>query len=147
MRCKLLFFAFLFGFVEFLMAQTLETITLTIGKEPITLEVARTAKAQKTGLMHRENLADNAGMIFLFNRPQFTGFWMKDTPLDLDIAFLDAEGVVFHTDTMKANTEDIHYSYGLATYAIELKKGSLKRLGIGVGSKIPEIKKAKNPSR
>jgi len=139
MRYKFFILSLLFALVSPLAASTQETLTLTIGNETLTLEIAQTPAKQEKGLMGKEALPDNSGMLFLFNPPQFVAFWMKNTPLDLDIAFVNEKGVVFHTDSMAANTEDIHYSYGLTAAAIELKKGSLKRLNIGVGTQIPEL--------
>lgn len=147
MRHTTLFFSLLLSLAESLLANPLETMNITVGDETLTLEVARTPKEQETGLMGRKTLPDNSGMVFLFNPPQFVAFWMKATPIDLDIAFLDKKGIVFHTDSMAANTEDIHYSYGLTAFAIELKKGSLKKLNIGVGSQIPELQNLIGPHK
>lgn len=139
MRYKFFILSVLFTLASPLAAAPCETLTLSFGDETVTLEVARTPKEQEKGLMGRKTLPDNTGMLFLFHPPQFVAFWMKKTPLDLDIAFVNEKGVVFHTDSMAANTEDIHYSYGLTKAAIELKKGTLKRLNIGVGTQIPEL--------
>ncbi len=139
MRYFLFILSLLFTMASPLAAAPEETLTLTIGIETLTLEVARTPAKQEKGLMERKTLPDNSGMLFLFNPPQFVAFWMKNTPLDLDIAFINEKGVVFHTDSMAANTEDIHYSYGLTAAAIELKKGTLKKLNIVVGTRIPEL--------
>ena len=141
MRYILFILSLLFTLASPLAAAQEETLTLTLGNETLTLEIARTPAKQEKGLMGKESLPDNSGMLFLFNPPQSVAFWMKNTPLDLDIAFINEKGVVFHTDSMAANTEDIHYSYGLTRAAIELKKGSLKRLNIGVGTQIPELQK------
>ncbi len=141
MRKAFFFLSLLFVFWGSIDARAQETILLSIGKETLTLTVARTPEEQKMGLMGRKTLPNNAGMVFFFHPTQFVGFWMKDTPLDLDIAFINEKGIVFHTDSMAANTEDIHYSYGLTAAAIELKKGALKRLGISVGKEIPLLLK------
>ena len=139
MRYILFILSLLFTLASPLAAAQEETLTLTIGNETLTLEIAQTPAKQEKGLMGRKTLPENTGMLFLFNPPQFVAFWMKKTPLDLDIAFVNEKGVVFHTDTMAANTENIHYSYGLTRAAIELKKGSLKKLNIGVGTQITEL--------
>ena len=139
MRYILFILSLLFTLASPLAAAQEETLTLTLGNETLTLEIAQTPAKQEKGLMGRKTLPENTGMLFLFNPPQFVAFWMKNTPLDLDIAFINEKGVVFHTDSMAANTEDIHYSYGLTRAAIELKKGSLKKLNIGVGTQIPEL--------
>ena len=139
MRRVFLPFVLFLSMASALWSQPQKSLSLNIAGETLVLEIARTPEEQKIGLMGRTKLADNAGMIFLFDSPRFIGFWMKDTPLDLDIAFVDAKGFVFHTDTMLANTSDIHYSYGPAAAAIEVKKGHLRKLGIGPGTRIPEL--------
>ena len=64
---------------------------------------------------------------------------MKNTLINLDIAFVDTTGVVFHTDTMRANSLTLHHSYGLVSVAIELPQGTLQRLRIGPGTYFPEL--------
>ena len=52
------------------------------------VEVADDATERSEGLMHRESLADNAGMLFLYPETRPVEFWMKNTPLSLDIVFV-----------------------------------------------------------
>ena len=116
-----------------------EILYLEVGKVTLTLEVARTPEEHERGLMGRTSLKENEGMIFFFDPPQRVSFWMKDTPIDLDIAFIDAKGVVFHTDSMKAQTLNTHASFGFAAAAIELPCGALKRFGIGIGTEFVQL--------
>jgi len=64
------------------------------GPVPFTVEVAATPEARRRGLMFRERLAWDAGMLFDFHRPRQVGFWMKDTPLSLDIVFIRDDGTI-----------------------------------------------------
>ncbi|MDR5860727.1 DUF192 domain-containing protein [Halomonas eurihalina] len=79
-------------------ATTLPTTTLTIhsaqGPHRLTVELARNAADRNQGLMERDMLAEDAGMLFLYDdiQPAANGFWMYRTRIALDIAFLDAEG-------------------------------------------------------
>jgi uncharacterized protein len=116
-----------------------EILYLEIGTETLTLEVSRSAEEHERGLMGRTVLKENEGMIFFFDPPQSVSFWMKNTPIDLDIAFIDAKGVVFHTDSMKAQTLNTHASFGFAAAAIELPCGALKRFGIGIGTEFVQL--------
>lgn len=60
----------------------------------ITAEMARTPSERAKGLMHRESLAKNHGMLFTTHAPQMVSFWMKNTPLPLDILCIDVQGEV-----------------------------------------------------
>ncbi len=116
-----------------------EILYLEVGKETLALEVSRSSEEHERGLMGRTSLKENEGMIFFFNPPKFVSFWMKDTPIDLDIAFVDSKGKVFHTDSMKANSLDTHPSLGFAAAAIELPRGALKRFGIDTGTEFVQL--------
>lgn len=61
---------------------------------PFRVEVARTKAEQERGLMHRRQLARDAGMVFPFPVPMTASFWMKDTPLPLDLLFVRPDGTV-----------------------------------------------------
>lgn len=70
---------------------------------PVTLEHAATNQQRQWGLMERDTLAADAGMLFFYEnpRPASAGFWMYRTLLPLDIAWLDEEGVILAMDTME----------------------------------------------
>lgn len=63
-----------------------------IGESTLQLQLALTAAEHQNGLMFRKELAEDHGMLFLFERPKQQGFWMKNTHLPLDIGYLDASG-------------------------------------------------------
>ena len=68
------------------------TTTLSINGRPLTVEIARTRKQRVQGLMHREELEWNRGMLFVFEEEKVLSFWMKNTKIPLSIAYLDNEG-------------------------------------------------------
>jgi len=71
------------------------------GPVAFTVEVADDLPSQEKGLMFRTNLAPDAGMIFDFHKPDYQSFWMKNTPLSLDMLFIKSDGTI---STIAANT-------------------------------------------
>ena len=78
------------------------------------------------------------GMIFVFDRDLLLYFWMKDTIIPLDIAYLDAQGAVTATNTMAAiDVRTVQYSSGRgAMYAIEVNADTFARLGLKTGGHV-----------
>jgi uncharacterized membrane protein (UPF0127 family) len=117
-------------------AAELPTRTLTIGKDKLIAEVVVTPEQRATGLMNRFSLAPDHGMLFVFERPQPLGFWMKNTYIPLSIAFVDANGVILNIEDMQPHDESTHLSRGNALYAIEMKQGWFRAKGIVAGAKV-----------
>src|SRR4030042_2117162 len=82
-----------------------ETPTLVIhatsGDYRVTVEVAQRAADQAQGLMYRQYLEKNSGMLFIFPEERFQSFWMKNTVLPLDMLFISAELVIVDITTMQ----------------------------------------------
>ena len=99
----------------------------------VTVEIADDPEERAEGLMHREALPENHGMLFLFEEPQELSFWMKNTLIPLDILFFDAAGQVIGYDSMVPCEEDPCLQYtssGLATIALEVNAGFRELHGI-----------------
>lgn len=79
--------------------------TIQQGSKVTYLKIAGTDLEKSRGLMGIEKLPTDTGMIFIYEADQVMRFWMKDTPLDLDIAFVQADGVIAEIRTM--NAEDL----------------------------------------
>ena len=121
-----------------------------IGGEVFTLELALDEYSRAQGLMWRESLAEDGGMLFVYPEPQVMNFWMGNCLIDLDIMYLDPRGFVVQTHTMSAeppqreDESDTDYRNRMPTYssrlpaqyAIELRAGTLDRLGISVRDRI-----------
>ena len=98
------------------------------------IEVATTPSQMKRGLMHRDRLREDWGMLFVYARDQRMSFWMKNTKVPLSIAFIDADLVVREIHDMEPMTEDSHDSAVAVRYALEVNRGWFARNGIRPGS-------------
>jgi hypothetical protein len=104
------------------------------GGDTVQAEVARTPEEREQGLMFRENLARGRGMLFVFPETRFRSFWMKDTFIPLDIAYLDAELRIVDILPMEPQTEDTYPSTQPAMFALEVPRGWFEETGIAVGA-------------
>lgn len=106
------------------------------------VELARTDAERQKGLMDRDHLAPDAGMLFLYAeaQPPRGGFWMYRTRIALDIAFIDAEGRIATLHTMQPctsrNPRDCPVTLAGVTYhaALEVNAGYFEARGIGHGA-------------
>ncbi len=111
----------------------LPTVALKVGGHRIIAEVAATPDHRATGLMHRFSLKPDHGMIFVFERAEPQGFWMKNTFIPLSIAFIGSDGRIINIDDMAPKDESTHWSGGPAQYALEMRKGWFAEKGIKPG--------------
>ncbi len=101
------------------------------------IEIAETEASTARGLMFRENLQQNQGMLFIFDGAQPYPFWMKDTYLSLDMLFIDADGVIFQIEEKTTPfSEHLIDVNGLNKYTLEVNAGVVQKLGIQVGDTI-----------
>ncbi|WP_284077652.1 DUF192 domain-containing protein [Herbaspirillum aquaticum] len=112
------------------------TTQLNIGIHLIKAEVAQTEAEREQGLMFREKMGDNEGMLFLFGQPAGVCMWMKNTLIPLSVAFMDEKGVIINIEEMKEQTLDSHCAKRAAVYALEMNKGWFKQKNIKPGTKI-----------
>ena len=117
-------------------AQHLPTVQMQIGNQQFTLEVADDDDEREMGLMFRDSMPADHGMIFMFEEPQILGFWMKNTRIPLDIIYVDGDGVVVSIKSMEAFDLRSTSSDKPAQYAIELNKGLATACGVKVGDKL-----------
>lgn len=105
----------------------------------LTLELARTPVELARGLMHRGHLAAHSGMLFVYPEPGLPGFWMKNTYIPLDIAWLDNAAHVVDRARMEPHDEQMHRPMVPARYAVELPAGSLDRYGVKIGDRLVRV--------
>ncbi len=107
------------------------------GTHRFTVELAATPEARARGLMFRERMNPDHGMLFDFRIEQPVAFWMKNTPLPLDILFIDGAGTVVRiaADTVPFSEAPIP-SRAPIRAVIELNAGTAARLGITPGARV-----------
>jgi len=114
-------------------APVVERVSLVVGGEKFSVEVARTDAARAKGLMGRSTLGQREGMLFVFDRDQHLDFWMKNTRVPLSIAFLSAEGKILEIADMEPFSEKLIRSRLSSRYALELRQGGFGEVGAGEG--------------
>jgi uncharacterized membrane protein (UPF0127 family) len=121
-------------------ADPLVTYPLRIKKHEIRAEVANTEQDRMRGLMFRDKLAENSGMIFLYPRPEASAMWMKNTRIALAVAFIDSNGRILNIAEMEPYSERAHASAGAAAYALEMNRGWFRKQGIKAGDLVEGLK-------
>lgn len=126
-------------------AQQLPMLTLKAGMHLIQAEVAYTFDSRSRGLMFRESLGPNQGMLFVFEGAGRHCMWMRNTLIPLSVAFLDSDGTVVNIADMQPKTEQTHCAVRDVQLALEMDKGWFAARGIKAGTKILGIDKAPGP--
>jgi uncharacterized membrane protein (UPF0127 family) len=128
-------------FVQGAAAQTFPKRELVIGSSGgprhFTVEVATTDEQRERGLMFRQDMAPDAGMLFLYPAPREITMWMENTVLPLDMIFFGSDGKIIRIAerTVPFSTAVIA-SEGDARGVVEVNGGTAERLGIRVGDKV-----------
>lgn len=114
----------------------LPTTRLTAGIHLITAEVAATDPARMRGLMFRERLAPNSGMLFIFDDKAMQCMWMRNTFVPLSVAFIEDDGSIVNIEDMQPRTEASHCAKRPVRYALEMELGWFARRGLQSGSRL-----------
>jgi hypothetical protein len=99
-------------------------------------ELADTPQAQARGLMFRTELGDDEAMLFPSDTPEPRSFWMKNTPIALDIIFIGTDGRITNIEDAVPYSLDPVPSAGIASAVFEIRGGLSKKLGIKSGDKV-----------
>lgn len=105
----------------------------------VAVELADTAEERQVGLMNRESLPADAGMLFLFEEELRGGFWMKDTLIPLSIAYMDGDGRILRILDMEPCRADPcpTYDAGVAfESALEVNQGAFAAWGVEEGDRV-----------
>jgi uncharacterized membrane protein (UPF0127 family) len=110
------------------------------GEQPplaVKVEVADEMHERQRGLMFREHMDADAGMIFLFERPQQLSFWMHNTLLPLDMIFIRADMTILGVvENATPRTDDPRQVPGMSQYVLEVNAGYAQRHGVRAGQRV-----------
>jgi len=117
-------------------ADPLLTYPLNINGHTIRVEIANSEQARRTGLMFRNTLPENAGMLFVYRTEGRYAMWLKNTLIPLSVAFIDRNGRIINIEDMRPQTEDAHAALGSAAFALEANQGWFAKHGIRPGDRV-----------
>ena len=113
---------------------------LSINGNHLEVEIADTDFKRAVGLMYREELEENSGMLFVFPDSRERSFWMKDTNIPLSIAYMNNRGEIINIEHMNPHDLSGVKSIRPCKYALEVNQGWFESKKIKPGNKI-RIKK------
>jgi uncharacterized membrane protein (UPF0127 family) len=115
----------------------LTTLKLYLADKTVTAEVAKSIKEIATGMMFRESMGENEGMLFVFGRPHQTSFYMKNTIVPLSGAYIDSEGKILEIHKMEPhNQAGIPSKKDNIQFVLEMNQGWFEKNGISVGTRV-----------
>ena len=114
----------------------LPRMQLTAGEHDITVYVARSDEERALGLMHRRELPENEGMLFMCDDCAVQKFWMKDTPLPLSVAFLEEDGTILKIADLEPHDLEPESSGHPVRYVLEVNQGWFSERGIAPGTRV-----------
>jgi uncharacterized membrane protein (UPF0127 family) len=123
-------------------AQTFAKKKIKLSDKTLVVDVATTPDQHQRGLMFRERMGENEGMLFIFDNEETRFFWMKNTLIDLSIGYFDKKGVLIDVQEMKSGKGvpdaalPSYPSAHPAKYALEMNKGWFEKNKIKLGSKL-----------
>ena len=115
--------------------------SMTIVGKHVTVEIADKMESRRQGLMGRNQLPPDHGMLFVYPSPRPLGFWMRNTPIPLSIAFIeelgDGKGLICNIEEMTPFAESpSHVSHRPVRLALEMSKGWFAQAGVKAGDNI-----------
>ena len=116
--------------------QRLPIATINIGIHLIQAELAIADEERAQGLMFREKMGQNEGMVFRFSSAREVCMWMKNTPLPLSVAFIDESGGIINIEDMQPHSTAEHCSKKPVRFVLEMNQGWFAKKGLKSGSKI-----------
>jgi len=118
----------------------LRVVKLKIANSLLFAEVADTPQTSANGLMFRDSLPEDHGMLFIFVQPETASFWMRNTKIPLSIAYIDSTARILEIKSLKPLDETpVASASGQVAFALEVNEGWFARHGVATGAKISGI--------
>ena len=140
MKRNIMLVIFLIGLITFfsLINRKAQRSTATVNNKTFNIEIARTEDQQEVGLSKYDKIEDNFGMYFLFNKPNYYNFWMKDMKFPIDIIYIYKNEIVQvfkNVPNPKTNLDPlmIYKPTHTADSVLEIKAGLSDKYGISEG--------------
>ena len=111
-------------------------VNIVIGDKNLNIEYAVSYEQRARGLMFRESLCADCGMLFKFEEPRYASMWMKNTLIPLSIAFIDATGTIVNIEQMKPHDLSSISSIKPVLYALEMNPGWFEKNGVKAGDPV-----------
>lgn len=112
-------------------------LKLPVGNRVLIVEIVATDAERQKGLMNRDELAEDHGMLFIFEKEQRLSFWMKNTKIPLSIAYINKKGEILEIYDMEPySLESISSKRSSIMYALEVNQGYFDDYGIEIGDYI-----------
>ncbi len=121
-------------------SDVLRTQDIKINQWKITVEIADTRETQEKGLMGRESLDEDKGMLFVYDRDSRKSFWMKNTKIPISLAYIATDGTIREIYDMEPLSTRIVESRYSVRYVLEVNQGAFQRHGIKEGDKVEFIR-------
>lgn len=117
------------------------------GPRSFAIEIADTSEKRSRGLMFRQSMPADRGMLFVFEETRAVGFWMQNTSLPLDLVFIAEDGTVRGIRRGTPFSTDLISSRGAVRFVLELNEGIAQKTGIAVGDRVrhPVIDRVARP--
>lgn len=129
-------FPFLFLLFLSCRGDRVERVPLRINQTVFQVEIADTPESRKKGLMFREEMAPDQGMLFVFEEEKQVSFWMKNTEIPLSVAYISKSGYIREIHDLQPHSLNPVRSSHSVLYALELNQGVFRDKGIRPGDQV-----------
>lgn len=117
-------------------AEVQEYARVVFDTDTVVAEIASTPRQHEMGLMFRDSVPAGTGMLFVFDEEEVRGFWMDNTYVDLDVAFIDGSLRIVGFEQLDAMDKEVKDSPEPFMYALEVPRGWFEAHGVSVGDSL-----------